>query len=366
MQRERKYRMAVICPHPENMVPGQRLKYEQYFDYFRQNNIEVVVKPFMTVRFQHIVYKKGHFFEKVFWTIYGYIKRFLFLFSLRKYDLTYVFLWVTPFGPPIFEWLYTTISKKMIYDIDDLVYLPESKSKANNLVGSLKGRNKPISLMRKANHVITCTPYLDSFVRKYNSNTTDISSTIDTEKYRPIEHYSIINRKTILGWSGSHSTSQYLHLLDPVFKKLQQEGYSFKLLVMGDEAFNIEGIEVEALAWQESYEVDVIKKFDIGLYPLPDEEWVYGKSGLKALQYMAAGIPTIAAAIGTNFRIIENDVNGFLAKNEEEWLEGLRKLMQDEKLRERIGRNGAGVVEKYFSINANKGVYLSILKKMIE
>ena len=38
-----KKRMIVICPHPENMAPGQRLKYEQYFDYFREHNIEVTV-----------------------------------------------------------------------------------------------------------------------------------------------------------------------------------------------------------------------------------------------------------------------------------------------------------------------------------
>jgi L-malate glycosyltransferase len=44
-----------------------------------------------------------------------------------------------------------------------------------------------IYLMKKANHVITCTPFLDEFVKKYNPNTTDISSTVDTEKrYLPL------------------------------------------------------------------------------------------------------------------------------------------------------------------------------------
>jgi hypothetical protein len=38
------------------------------------------------------------------------------------------------------------------------------------------------------------------------------------------------------------------------------------------------------LAWSESIELEVLQKFDIGLYPLHDEEWVLGKSGLKAIQ----------------------------------------------------------------------------------
>ena len=140
---------------------------------------------------------------------------------------------------------------------------------------------------------------------------TDISSTIDTDAYVPKTEYARSNNLTFtLGWSGSHSTSKYLYLLTPVFKKLKELGYDFKIKVMGDPNFYIEGISVEAFPWDETYEVDVIRGFDIGLYPLPDEKWIYGKSGLKALQYMGLGVPTIATALGTNFRIIQHGING--------------------------------------------------------
>jgi len=365
MQLGKKHKILVVCPHPEDMVPGQRLKYEQYFSYFRQNGFEVNVKPFMSVRFQNIVYKKGYLVEKIFWTLIGYLKRFWQLFTLKHYDVTYIFLWVTPFGPSFFEWLYRKSSKKVIYDIDDLVYLPSSSSKVNSLISGIKGKNKPIFLMKVADHVITCTPYLDNFVKSYNKNTTDISSTINTAEYRPKQDYNIRNQKIILGWSGSHSTSKYLHLLEPVFYSLKRDNVPFKLLVMGDPDFYIEGIETEALPWQKSYEVETINRFDIGLYPLPDEQWVYGKSGLKALQYMAAGIPTVASAIGTNFRIIENGQTGFIASNKEEWLLYLKQLIYNEDLRKKIGHAGAALVEEKFSINANKDTYLKILQDVI-
>jgi glycosyltransferase involved in cell wall biosynthesis len=216
--------------------------------------------------------------------------------------------------------------------------------------------------MKSADHVITCTPYLDSFVRKYNQNTTDISSTINTDLYRPKTDYSV-KEKFIVGWSGSHSTSKYLHLLDDVFRELAKT-HSFKLLVMGDENFSLEGVEVEALPWKESYEVEVISRFDIGVYPLPDEEWVLGKSGLKALQYMAVGIPTVATGIGTIFRIINNSENGFLVNTNEQWKSVLSSLMDDQQLRECVGRKAADTVEKNYSINANKSVYLSILEEL--
>ncbi|MEI9806555.1 MAG: glycosyltransferase [Bacteroidota bacterium] len=88
-------------------------------------------------------------------------------------------------------------------------------------------------------------------------------------------------------------------------KELKKE-FEFKLLVMGDAGFSLEGINVEAHAWTEAKEIETLQRMDIGLYPLPlDEEWVYGKSGLKALQYMALGLPVIATAIGANFRVIK-------------------------------------------------------------
>ena len=359
-------KVLFICPHPENVAPGQRLKYEQYFDYLRQSGFEITVRPFESSRFWNIKFKRGAviFFEKAFWTILGYIQRFFLLFSIPRYDVVYVFLWVTPFGPPFFEWLAAKLSKKMIYDIDDLIFL-KNTSLESKLIDSLKGRRKPVFLMKKADHVITCTPYLDEFVRKYNQQTTDISSTINTDKYVPKKDYSINKNKIVLGWSGSVSTTKHLRVLEPVFQKLKEEGVPFKLLAMGDETFRIDGIEIEALSWKESYEIDVISRFDIGLYPLPDKQWVYGKSGLKALQYMAAGIPTVATAIGTNFRIMENNVNGFLVKSESEWIEALKLLMKDEALRKRIGAKGREIVEKKFSINANKDVYKGILLKVI-
>lgn len=354
-------KILFVTPYPFNKAPSQRLKFEQYYSYLEASGCSIDKQSFVNEKFWAIIYKKGFLGKKIFYTLLGYFSRILLLFRIRKYDVVYTHLWITPFGPPVFEWLYCKLAKRIIYDIDDLVYLPDIKSDMNNIISGLKGRNKPLFLMKHADHVITCTPYLDAIVKKYNSNTTDISSTINTETYRPKTNYTIQTGKVVLGWSGSGSTTKHLRVLEPVLHRLKAQGVAFKVVVMGDADFRIEGIEVEALAWNESYEVEVIRQFDIGLYPLPDEQWVYGKSGLKALQYMAAGVPVIATAIGTNFRIIEHDVNGFLAKTEDEWLYYLQQLIDDEALRRRIGQKGAQILEEKFSVNANRDTYLRII-----
>jgi L-malate glycosyltransferase len=318
----------------------------------------------MSLAMLSVVYKQGYFLTKALFTLAGYIRRVAVLFSVGRYDVVYVHLWVTPFGPPIFECLVRRLTRKLVYDIDDLVYLGENHSRQRPFIAALKGRKKPIYLMRAADHVITCTPYLDSFVRKYNQHTTDISSTINTDTYQPVNPYTNDpDKPLVIGWSGSHTTAKYLHLLDSVLVELAKQR-PFKLLVMGAPDFALPGVDVEPLPWSEAAEIPTLQRMDIGLYPLPNEEWVLGKSGLKALQYMALGIPTVATAIGANFRVMEDGVSGFLVDDEEAWLARLIQLMDDEALRQRLGAAARSRVENLYSIKANAPVYLGILDNL--
>lgn len=355
-------KILFLVPYPYDKAPSQRLKFEQYYPDFEAEGYIIKHEAFMSEALWQCVYQKGKTVRKIWLTLQSYAKRLLLLFNINQYELVYVHLWVTPFGPPIFEYLIAWLAKKMIYDIDDLVYIKENPHEKKWL-RILKGKAKPIVLMKRAHHVITCTPYLDQFVRTYNSNTTDISSTIDTTLYQPINIYS--NQKQItIGWSGSHSTAKYLYLLEEVFIELRKK-YDFKLLVMGTTNFHIEGIKIETLAWSKAKELPTLQRIDIGVYPLPlNEEWVLGKSGLKALQYMALGIPTVATAVGANFRVIEDGVSGFLVKNKEEWIARLEELIHRTELRKAIGEKARDRVVAHYSLTANKATYLHILNEI--
>lgn len=355
-------RILIVCPYPENVAPGQRLKYEQYFDHWRANGYDLTISPFISRKFWGIVYQPGKIHLKVLWTIWGYLRRIWDLIRAPFYDGIYVFLWVTPFGFPWFEKLLVGLNSNLIYDIDDMVFLGHV-SDANKFILKLKGRSKMIYLMKKARHVITCTPKLDEFVRQYNQKTTDISSTIDTETYKAKTNYNFSEPIT-LGWSGSHSTSKYLHLIQEPLKQLSQK-FPIRLQVIGDLNFTMEGIEVNAMAWKRETEVQDLGKIDIGLYPLPNEDWVLGKSGLKALQYMALGIPTIATNIGANSRIIRDGENGFLVENLKDWEEKVKLIIEDKALRKSMGEAARETVQEKFSIHANKKTYLTILKENI-
>ena len=180
---KKKNKILFVAPYPFDKAPSQRLKYEQYYSFFEDAGFEITTSSFIDEPFWKIIYKHGFTLQKIYHTVLGYARRLRDLIFIRKYDVVYIHLWVTPLGIPFYEWLYCLFAKRVIYDIDDLIFLGHSSS-ANRLFEFLKGKAKAIYLMKHANHVITCTPMLDEFVRKYNQHTTDISSTINTEVYQ--------------------------------------------------------------------------------------------------------------------------------------------------------------------------------------
>ena len=59
-------------------------------------------------------------------------------------------------------------------------------------------------------------------------------------------------------------------------------------------------VAVENVPWSLADEVELFNTCDIGVYPLTDDEWSKGKCGFKAIEFMACGVPVVAAAVGVN------------------------------------------------------------------
>ncbi len=99
--------------------------------------------------------------------------------------------------------------------------------------------------------------------------------------------------------------------------------------------------------------------------PLPDNPWSRGKCGLKALQYMALGIPTVCSDVGVNADIIRDGDNGFLAATEEEWVEKLRRLLRSAQLRQQLGRAGRATVEARYAAQVQAPRVYRILESVV-
>jgi glycosyltransferase involved in cell wall biosynthesis len=221
-------------------------------------------------------------------------------------------------------------------------------------------------MMKHSRYVIACTPKLEEIARETNryKRAIDISSSFDTKRFVPVDNY-IQHEITTIGWTGTHSTIPFLETLQPVLEEVSRQR-KIRLLVIANREYRMKNVPTEYLSWKKETEVQDLHRIEIGLYPIPANEWSLGKSSLKALTYMAIGIPVVATAYGTNFRIMQNGVEGFLASNEKEWIARLVELIDNVQLRRQMGLAGRKRVEEQFSVEANFGKYLHVFNTVTQ
>ena len=358
----------MLCPFPLGVAAGQRLKYEQYFDDWRDQGFDIEISCFMDIPLWNVVYAKGNYLAKGLGVLRGHLRRLRDMFGVSRYDLVYVFMWVTPFGTSLFERLTRRLAKRLVFDIEDNVLMGQSLPKENSLIDLirlLKGPGKARYLVRTADHVITSSPVLTDFCMELNERRrcTYISSSIDTDRFLPVNPYSN-DRPVTVGWTGTFSSKPYLDLLREVFRELAKR-VPFKLKVIGNFDYELAGVELEVVRWTAEREVEDLQTFDIGVYPLQIDDWVLGKSGLKAIQYMAFGLPQVATEVGTTPLIITNDINGLLVTSPQEWLAALERLVRDAALRKRLGQAARQSAVKHYSTRSIASKYTDVLKSVV-
>ncbi|MBV0913472.1 glycosyltransferase family 4 protein [Anianabacter salinae] len=360
-------RMLVLCPFPQGVAAGQRLKYEQYFDDWRAAGWDIDVSSFMDPAMWKITYKPGHLAAKVAGTLRGYARRARDLLRIPRYDLVYVFMWVTPFGVSLEERLVRRLARRVIYDVEDNILVEQSLPKEMNpnpIARLIKGPGKARFLIRTADHVITSSPFLNDFCLGLNKRRacTYVTSSVDTDVFRPGPPRA--EGSVVIGWTGTYSSRIYLDLLRGVFQTLAHR-VTFRLRVIGNFDYDLPGVDLEVVRWSKDREAVDMQAIDIGVYPLPMDDWVLGKSGLKAIQYMAFGAACVATDVGTTPMLIRHGENGLLVRSETDWLEALERLVKDAELRRRLGQAARkDAVEKY-STQAIAADYRAVLQDVM-
>ena len=134
--------------------------------------------------------------------------------------------------------------------------------------------------------------------------------------------------------------------------------------MIGNFDYELPGVDLEVVRWTAEREVEDLQMFDIGVYPLPIDDWVLGKSGLKAIQYMAFGLPCVATEVGTTPQLIRDGENGLLVRSEAEWEDALERLARDPELRQRLGKAARADAVARYSLEAIAGLYRGVIDQV--
>jgi glycosyltransferase involved in cell wall biosynthesis len=135
--------------------------------------------------------------------------------------------------------------------------------------------------------------------------------------------------------------------------------------VIGDGSYRQDLLGIRGSPWREQTEIQDLSVIDIGLMPLPDDEWAKGKCGLKALQFMAMELPVVTSPVGVNTEIVDDGANGCLASSDEEWFDRLCALIESVDLRRRLGRAARETVVARYSVASQRDGYLARLGGLV-
>src|ERR1051325_350453 len=271
------------------------------------------------------------------------------------------------FGPPVIEWLIRSVLKRpLVLDLDDATYVRYISPTYGGIGSRLKWFSKTDDLIKWAAIVVCGNGAIAKYASSKGATVRVIPTVVDTNIFRPWgEHQE--HTPLVLGWIGTHSTFPYLEAIFPVLQRLAAN-YSFRLKIVGagKDSVTIPGVEVENLPWSLEREVRDFQSIDIGLYPIDTRlygEWALGKSGFKAIQYMAVGIPYVATPIGAAAEIGEAGKTHFFASSDDEWHHALELLLANHPRRIEMGTAGRRHAVEHYGLETQADKLASALRE---
>ena len=333
-------KVLFLTKYPEKGA-SSRYRVYQYLPFFKNFNFKTQALQSDTT--YKLMYCKGNFFKKLIYTIKDYIVRSFFIFKNLDADVIYMQREIFAFGPLWAEGLYKFLGKKLILDIDDALFI-------NNI-----NKNHPIK-WDKASRVKRILSLIDivnagnnwlmNECLKLGAKSATNINVAESVKFENINTKTNSPLKVI--WLGSPTTSEYLFLIEKPLKKIQDD-LGIEINIIGSNDNESYDFDYNRISWSRETEDHYLKISDVGLMPLPFEDWSKGKCGGKARTYMANGVIPIVSNIGYNKDLIKDRVSGFLCSDFSDWTDAFYTLNNNLDLITKIKKSNYLFVKSNFN-----------------
>lgn len=324
------------------LCPSSRIRGYYVADYLRKAGYQAEVYPYCSTSGRFLIKMKNATFDLLLKFKATYTNDVSLLFIQKCVN-------PIPYSTLIFGLILKLFfRKKIIYDIDDAII----------------NRFDFDMVQKFSDVVIVGGNALYLYSKQLNKNTYKIPTCFKEEHLAKKE--KIKNGKIVIGFLGSPSTTYYLEqLLNPLSRLAKKYDYVLRIVSATNlndynkfnflSKFKQNKINLEFAPYSVETEYSLMSDFDIGLAPLHLGRWEKYKCGYKVINYMGAGVPPVATDY-SEYRLIINDgVNGFLCKGEDEWFHKLCSLIEDDELRRSMAKNAINTVKsKYTFKNYDK------------
>jgi len=360
----------------ENLGASSRYRSYQYIPYLRKEGIKITEAPLFDNDYIRDLYNGRK--KNLLKVLKAYVRRILNLYHVRDFDLIWIEKEALPWLPAWIEHKLGLAKATYIVDYDDAIFhrydqhhfklirwiLGKKIDRIMQYAALVLVGNKYLLERAKKAGVLVGNKYLLERAKKAGAKRVEVLPTvIDLEKY-PTDSFNN-NEIFTIGWIGSPITSHYLKIVMPALEEFCKKNTA-RIVLIGAKKEKLPNIPVEYVSWSEETVIKEIQKFDVGIMPLPDNAWERGKCGFKLIQYMACGLSVVGSPVGVNAKIIKDGVNGYQAKNTNEWIWALQKLKGDQALRQKMGRAGREIVEKEYCLQVTTPRLRDLIISVVE
>lgn len=343
-------RLLCLTPYPMESA-SERHRIYQFLPYLERAGFVCAVRPFATPTLFRAI-QDERLAPKLLHTPFCCLRRALDLAAIRHYDAVMIHREAFPFLTPLVEKMVLRRHSRVIFSFDDAVHIGHQDivAKKYSWIHKLKYGAGVNEVLRQCAHVIAGNQVLADHARQFHPRVSIIPTVVDLNRYTCAPPKPADEVLTV-GWCGSRSTSPYLAGIEPALRRLSEAHPGrIRFRFYGHPQCKLNLPDFASLPFSLAAEMENLRGMDIGIMPMPSDDWTRGKCGFKTIQYMAMGIPAVASPVGMACELVQQNRNGFLARTVDEWFQALHNLVQDAALRRRFAVEGRRTIERSYSL----------------
>ncbi len=329
-----------------------RFRIAQFMPALAQTGVDITLLPFLNAADFEGLYDRKRMVRTAFRLLFALLRRIIQLPRILTADVLFVQREAMLVGPPLIEWLATRLARvPLVLDLDDATWMPMSSPVYGRWIGLLKFPSKTNWLIRNARTVLCGNETIAAYVRAIGVDAVVLPTIVDAAVFAPAATTAPEEALPVVGWIGTHGTWRYMESILPTLETVAQAvPFRLRIVGSGQRALSLRGIDIDLLPWRIDREVQDFQSLDVGLYPLPDDRWAWAKSGLKAIQYLACGVPYVASPVGVVKEIGEPGITHFEAVTPAEWCSALEQLLRGREERRRMGAAGRHHMIEHYAV----------------
>lgn len=234
-----------------------------------------------------------------------------------------------------------SLGKPILFDIDDAIYARSGRPYGFftrwRLMRRLRFWTSNSSLVLTANGVLA------DEARRYSNAVVVLPMGLDLNQWRPAEKSA--SALFTVGWAGAPHNLPLLEAINPALQEIHQQFPQVQFAVYSGAKPKLT-IPFLHVPFQPGSEPAFTQTLDIGLLPLVDDAMCRSKSPIKAIQYLACGVPVVGNRVGATCEIL-NDRNSLGVCNLNDWVSALKHLIMNPDSARKMGGNGRAFAKSY-------------------